>query len=259
MFAWNSLPRRPIVIAHRGASSTAPENTLASFEEAMKAGTDAIELDAQLTNDNAVVVIHDKRLDRTTNGRGRIRDHTLSSIQSYSAGAWFHKKFAKERVPAIEEVFEIVRGRVGINIELKQEPGVPDAELLKQTLHVIKNFRAGEYVLLSSFHHGLIKLVREFDSTIMTGILYHVLSHAPLSRLRLTKKASAQFFLCSKRAITQRSVSSLHKHNILTGVYTVNSERECQKMLRFGVDCLFTDDPAAIVGLIAQQKNTTFG
>src|SRR5512135_2653183 len=108
----------PLVLAHRGASLHAPENTLAAFTLAADQGADGIELDVKLTRDGSIVVMHDATVDRTTTGHGRVSDLTLSEIKALDAGSNFEPQFAQERVPLLEEVFAAVAGRLMINIEL---------------------------------------------------------------------------------------------------------------------------------------------
>ncbi len=97
---------RPIIFAHRGASISAPENTLSAFELAVKLGARAIELDAMLSSDGIPVVIHDHTLERTTNGRGFVSDFTCAELMKLDAGAWFSEEFTGERIPTLEQVLK---------------------------------------------------------------------------------------------------------------------------------------------------------
>src|SRR5512135_1831254 len=110
---------QPLVIAHRGSSASAPENTLAAFQLAVEQEADAIELDVDLTRDGHVVVMHDATIDRTTDGHGRVTELTLAEIRGVDAGAWKAAAFDGERVPLLEEVFEAMGQRVLINVEIK--------------------------------------------------------------------------------------------------------------------------------------------
>src|SRR5689334_23229806 len=112
-----SLPR-PVIFAHRGASAYAPENTIASFEFAVAQGTDAIELDVKLSADGHVIVHHDPTVDRTTNGKGKVKDLTLAELKTLDAGGFFSENFHGEKIPTLEEVFEAVGKRTFINVEL---------------------------------------------------------------------------------------------------------------------------------------------
>src|SRR5882672_9051969 len=115
--------RRPLRVAHRGASARAPENTLAAFAEAVRLGANAIELDVHLTADGVPVVIHDGTVDRTTNGRGDVGRMTLKDLRRLDAGAWFSSRFRGERIPTLEEALEWARGRCGLNLEIKGPSG----------------------------------------------------------------------------------------------------------------------------------------
>ena len=110
-------------IAHRGASGRFPENTLAAFAAAIEAGAQMCELDVQLTRDGAVVVMHDDTVDRTTDGRGAVRGMTLEELKRLDAGVRFGNEFSGERIPTLEEVFALTRGRCGLNIEIKAANG----------------------------------------------------------------------------------------------------------------------------------------
>ena len=112
---------RTWVIAHRGFSGRAPENTLAAISEAIAIGADMAEIDVTLTADDRVVVIHDETLDRTTNGAGRVADHGFDEIRNLDAGSWFAPQFAGEKVPTLEEILDTVKGRILLNVEIKSE------------------------------------------------------------------------------------------------------------------------------------------
>src|SRR5512140_126848 len=99
MFSWLQARSRPLVVAHRGSSVVAPENTLAAFRQALEDGAQAIELDVRLTADEEVIIFHDRNLNRTTNGRGKAGRYRLAELRRLSAGSWFHPKFAREKIP----------------------------------------------------------------------------------------------------------------------------------------------------------------
>jgi len=109
----------PLVIAHRGASMYAPENTIAAFELAVEMGADAIELDTMLTADGTPIVIHDQSLERTTNGSGSVASKSIEEIQLLDAGSTFDARFDGEKIPTLKEVFSAVGNKILINVELK--------------------------------------------------------------------------------------------------------------------------------------------
>lgn len=135
---------RPAVIAHRGASASAPENTLAAFELAVELGADRIEFDVHLSADGQPVIIHDDTVDRTTDGRGRVRDLTLDQLRRLDAGAWCGERFRSQRLPTVDEVVERFRGRIGFAIELKAGsrvyPGIEDLVVsLLEGYHLVED------------------------------------------------------------------------------------------------------------------------
>ena len=248
MFSWRSLPHRPIVVAHRGASAIAPENTLAAFQLALNAGADAIELDIHLSSDNHVVVIHDSRLSRTSSGKGAVKNTSLKELKRLSAGSWFHKKFTSEKIPTLSEVFELVRGRIGINVEIKTERGrTQSGKIVERLIDVIHKFHATQCVLISSFHHPYVEMAKQLDSTIATGTLYHPVHHLRKRFSTLATATNADFFICDKHLLRAKAVKHLHDRQISIGVYVINSERSLNKFVKMGVDCVYTDDPEKIL------------
>ncbi len=146
----SELPRRAIV-GHRGACAYAPENTLASFELALRQGADAVELDAKLTVDGQVVVIHDQTVDRTTGGHGEVRSLTLAELKKLDAGSHFDIAFQGEPIPTLEEVFEAVGKRTYINVELTNYASITDS-LPEKVVDLIKRHQLSGRVFFSSFN-----------------------------------------------------------------------------------------------------------
>src|SRR6266508_4216831 len=144
-----SLPR-PVIFAHRGASAHAPENTLAAFELALAQQADGIELDVKLSSDGQVVVCHDSTVDRTTDGKGRIKDLPLAELKKLDAGSFFSEKFHGEKIPTLEEVFESVGKRTFINVELTNYNS-PRDQLVETVCMLVKKCGLQQRVMFSSF------------------------------------------------------------------------------------------------------------
>lgn len=156
-----------LVIAHRGASGRAPENTLASFEQAIAIGVDGIELDVHLTRDGQLVIIHDQNLARTTDGQGLVHEHTLAELKALDAGSWFGPAFAGERIPTLEEVLVRVAGRVPLQVEIKgRTEGVTEATIAALRAHGLL-----DTTLMTSFHLDLLPLVRALAPRVRIGAL----------------------------------------------------------------------------------------
>jgi glycerophosphoryl diester phosphodiesterase len=261
VFHWLEIKKRPIIIAHRGASTLAPENTLEAFSLAIESHADAIELDVQLCKDNHVVVIHDFTLQRTTSGTGNVQQQTLKELKQLSAGEWFDDKFRAEKIPTLQDVLKLVNGRIGINIELKHKGGVQDGQILvEEVVKLIEEIKAEQYCLLSSFHHQLVRYAFKLNRKIARGFLFHSIPLLKGSIIPHSKEDLPHFIFCNKYFASKRRISQLHQQEFFVGVYTVNKKHHLQKALRYGTDCIFTDNPDAIQSLLQnEQENTAFG
>ena len=260
MFPSKYTDRRPLVIAHRGASAHAPENTRSAFNLAIMQGAHGIELDVRLSRDNELVVIHDSTLRRTTNGKGHVHDLTLTELKHLDAGSWFHPSFAGERIATLSEIFELVDERVGINIELKSTRGKKDAErIVARCLEIIRKYNAEEYVLLSSFQHSLVKLAKLSNPRVATGVIYEPLRHGGRLPSKLAGIAGASVFVSSLRFLHRRNMADAQRHGIVVSAYTINTERSLRRCVSLGVVGLITNRPAEILKALASLRNAGKG
>jgi len=159
-------------LAHRGANTEAPENTMAAFRKAVEVGATGLEFDVQLSKDGAVVVIHDEKLERTTNGSGLVKDYTLEELQRLDAGTWFDEEFAGEKMPTLDQILdEFASTELIFNIELKSGivlyPGLEE-----KVIEEVKRRNLTDQVVLSSFNHYSLVTCRELNKEIRTGMLY---------------------------------------------------------------------------------------
>jgi glycerophosphoryl diester phosphodiesterase len=156
------------IIAHRGYSARAPENTLASMDRAIAAGADAVEWDVHLTADGTPVVIHDDTLQRTSDGRGRVRDHTLEQLRALDFGGWFGREFAGERIPTLAEALERTRGRVRVYCEIKQGA---DTDEVDRIFDLVRDAdRVGDVVFIS-FDWQTLARIHARDAEASTGFI----------------------------------------------------------------------------------------
>ncbi len=216
-----------IRIGHRGACGYAPENTLASFQRAIDMGCAWIELDVHYV-DNELIVIHDARLDRTTNGKGKIYDLSLAEIQSYDAGEGQH-------IPTLTEVLDLVDRRVGVNIELK---GLATAAPVDQLLtrYCAAGWRP-EHFQVSSFNHDELA---NCDAKWHRGALFH---KAVADYFEITSRLSAYSINLEKSLVTEKLVDKAHDHGLKVFVYTVNELDEIQRLIDLNVDGIITNYP----------------
>ena len=154
-----------MAIAHRGASAYAPENTLAAFGQALRLGCHAVEFDVRLSRDRVPVVIHDATVDRTTNGRGAVRNMSVAELQRLDAGAWFGPQFAGARVPTLDEALAAVAAPARCAIELKEV--VEPAELIA----ALERSGTAERAVITSFEPGLVAPVRRACRDVAVGLL----------------------------------------------------------------------------------------
>ncbi len=251
MFSWPDPQRRPVIVAHRGSSADFPENTLAAFRHAFADGATAIELDVHLTGDNHIVVIHDDTLQRTTSGKGSVGKTSFKKIRSLSAGRWFSRSCAGEHVPTLGEVIRLIDTTRGLNIELKQKPGLRGTRLLVDLCcELIAANRAHDRVLVSSFHHEYLRYLRHIDSTIALGMLYHPIKHRFVSPIRICKSLKAQYLILSGSAISPAIVSKAQGQGISVGEYTINTSSRLTRALRMDVTAVYTDTPRLVSSLL---------
>jgi glycerophosphoryl diester phosphodiesterase len=235
------LPK-PAIIAHRGASLYAPENTLPAFQLAILQGADAIELDVKLSADGQVVVIHDQTIDRTTGEHGRVRELSLEVLQSLDAGSHFDIVFQGAQIPTLAEVFDNIGQRSFLNIELTNYDKITD-NLPEKVADLINSHNLRHRILLSSSNP--IALVR----------IYHLLREVPIGLLTLPGKggAWARSFIgklipysslhCDQSDVTTKLVSRTQAIGKKLFAYTVNREEDIYRMFTMGVDGIFTGDP----------------
>jgi glycerophosphoryl diester phosphodiesterase len=240
--------RSPMIIAHRGASAHAPENTLPAFELAIQQNADAIELDAKLSADEQVVIIHDQSVDRTTNGTGSVRELPLAALRELDAGSKFLKKIREEFIPTLAEVFETVNRRILINIELTNYT-TPFDPLPEKVLELIRQFALEERVLISSFHPLPLRRFYNLCPSIPIGFLAKRGVPGLLSRSRFSRIIVPYLALHPEKSdVSPKLVSAVQRDGFRVHTYTVNAKDEMARLFAFGVNGLITDDP-----LLARQ------
>ncbi|GGB39725.1 glycerophosphodiester phosphodiesterase [Fictibacillus barbaricus] len=231
-------------VAHRGASGYAPENTMAAFQKGVDMKADYIEIDVQQTKDGELVVIHDVTLDRTTDGTGYIKDHTLEQIRQLDAGSYFGEEFAGEKVPTFEEVLDEFRGKTGILIELKATyyyPGIEEkvaSALKERNMHL----PAHEKIIIQSFEFDSMQRMDKLLPEVPVGVLTS--RATDLSEAKLSEFSTyAEYVNPSRLLVNSSVVDEVHERNMGIMAWTVRNEQEVQPLLDAGVDGIITDYP----------------
>ncbi|MCY8927838.1 glycerophosphodiester phosphodiesterase family protein [Bacillus subtilis] len=233
------------IIAHRGASGYAPENTIAAFDLAVKMNADMIELDVQLTKDRQIVVIHDDRVDRTTNGSGFVKDFTLEELQKLDAGSWYGPAFQGERIPTLEAVLKRYHKKIGLLIELKGHPsqvGIEEevGQLLGQFSFSINN-------IVQSFQFRSVQRFRELYPSIPTAIITRP-NFGMLSRNQMKAfRPFANYVNIKYTRLNRLMIGSVHKNGLTIFAWTVNNQKTAAKLQAMGVDGIVTDYPDFII------------
>lgn len=240
-----------MVIGHRGDAKNAPENTLISFKRAIEMGADGIELDVQMSKDGHLVVIHDERVDRTTDGIGFVKDFTLKEIKRLDAGIKFGKKFSGERIPALYEVFDLVANQnIILNIEIKNGiviyPGIEE-----KLVEMIMDYNFRDRVVISSFNHYSIREVKEIAPELKVGLLYECGLVEPWYIANRMHAYSLHPFYFN---IIPELVAGCKKNNIKLFPWTVDKKDDMERMIKLGVDAIITNDPQTLIDFIRKGE-----
>ena len=233
---------RMLLGGHRGNPDEFPENTLASFRSAIELGVDVIELDVHRSEDGGLPVIHDHLLDRTTDGSGLVRDHTMAELKRFDAGSWKDPGFAGERIPSLDEVLALARGQVGVAIEIKNLP-LPYAGIEEALVQAVRNAGMINDVVVISFDHRCIKRVADLEPEIMTGVLE---ASRPVDVLRVMDDAEADVFCPHWAAIEPETAAELHAAGKLIGVWTVDDAFSLAWSKALPANAVYTNKPRTI-------------
>ena len=232
----------PIITAHRGYSAAAPENTLPAFQLAIDHDCERAELDVQMTRDGVVMVTHDANLRRCAGRNENIYDLTYDEVRKLDAGRWFSQKYTGAKIPTLEEVLDLCKGKIQLNIEIKPNSATPELEA--ETIRIIreKGFE-NDCVITSQSYETLCK-VKELAPEIQTG---YILALGVGSYYDLP---AADFFSVESTFITSGMVQQIHLRGKTVSAWTVNREEDASELLSLGVDDIITDKPEMVQQLM---------
>lgn len=228
-----------LVIGHRGALGYAPENTMPSFAKGLECGADLIELDVHLTADDAIVVMHDDDVSRTTDGKGAIRAMTLAEIRRLDAGSRFDAKFSGERVPTLDEVLDWARGRTPLVVEIKGGPQ-PAPGIEERVVRAIRDHGMVDEVMAISFHHTSAKRVKALEPALATGILY---SGRLVDTVGAARAAGADSVRPQWSYVTRDLVDEVRAAGLIASTWVANDEPRMEYLVEMGVDSIGCDYP----------------
>lgn len=237
----------PLVTFHRGDCTVAPENTLPAFRSAILKGGDRIELDVQMTSDGVVVVTHDSNLKRCTGKNAKVYDLTYAEVAQLDAGRWFSSRFADTRIPSLEQVLQLCRGRIGLNVEIKPSAATPALEA--ETVRLLREygFDSSNCVITSQSYETLHK-VKALAPEYPTGYIL------ALGVGNYYDLPDADFFSVETTFITSGMVNAVHLRGKTVSAWTIDREKVATHMLELGVDDLITDKPDMVQDLLARNQ-----
>lgn len=247
---------RPLIIAHRGASREAPENTFAAFRRALELGADALEADVRLTADSVPVLFHDETLERTTNGTGPLRAIAWEQLRRLDAGSWFAASFAGERVPSLEEFLVWAQDQPSLRLVLDLKAtaaiGAPSATGgLEEWVYLLLNRSPLlERTIIASFSPWSIGRVRTLLPNALTGLIYE---RRPTDPLGTAREARASALLPHLTALQADDVRRAHDAGLQVHVWGAQHREELEQLAQWDVDGLIVDDVALARHVIAQR------
>ncbi|MEK6906957.1 MAG: glycerophosphodiester phosphodiesterase family protein [Nanoarchaeota archaeon] len=220
-----------MIIGHRGACYYKPENTLSSFKYALKLKCKFLECDVHLTKDKKVVIIHDRTLDRTTNGKGSVSKYTLKELKKFNAGN-------NEKIPTLQELINLAKNKAKLVIELKKGNGITE-----KILQIIKKNKIQDNVIIVSFHSSYIKKIKKHNPKIKTALL----SIRPLLIIERAKLCNADLIGIYYRFLNKKLIDKIHKHNLkifaYEGVKENLNKNKIKKLIKLGLDGMALNNP----------------
>jgi len=231
-------------IAHRGASGTSPENTLAAFRAAIAAGAAMCELDVQPTRDHALVVIHDDTVDRTTDGQGAVKEMTLAELKRLDAGVSFGATAPRgEPIPTLDEVFAVTAGQCALNIELKS------GQVENEVVALMREWKALESSMVSSFDWDRLARMREIEVAVRIGILAE--KNVP-RMLDAAARLSAYAINPRFDLVSSELCDTAHARGLKVLVWTVDAPELMRLLIGCGVDGIMTNHPARLREVLSE-------
>jgi len=246
------------IIAHRGASAAAPENTLSAFSKAVRMGADILELDVRQTKDSQLVIMHDEDVDRTTNGSGNIRDFSLDELRRLDAGSWFDPKFADERIPTLAQVFDSIPRPFTFLVEIKEGSG-SSSGIESRVVNLVRERKIENRVILKSFDDAILDSLRRIAPEIprlkiivtQFSFLNIIIEHGV--NFGTIFDDSVQYLQHHWFGLSKDFVNEAHERGYGIFVWDVNDIERMKEFVLMGVDGIETDYPDLLASVIANK------
>ncbi len=239
-------------IGHRGASALAPENTLPAFWLAVDLGADEVELDVVRCATGEPVVIHNETVDKTTDGTGSVRDKSLAELKELDAGLWFDERFQGTRIPTLDEVLELVRGKLTVNIEIKGQSVRADGTE-RIVLESIRRHGMMNRVVVSSFNPWRLRRARSEATQLKIALIFSPQNSIYLRRAWSAPVLNVDGLHPFHSMIDERFVDRAHKRGKWVYAWTVDDPQTMRKLIRIGVDGIVTNNPGLLKGVLEED------
>ncbi len=239
----------PLIVAHRGDLSNAPENTLPAFQQAFESGADGIELDVRLTRDNQLVVLHDRSLRRIGGMRALVTNTRLDEIRSLDVGKWFGPEFRGLQAPTLDEVFELLPSNFLINVEMK---AVIDRMRLiaHKVAEALRRHERWESTLVSSFNPISLWELRKIEPSIMRGYIWSRRHPPPIRSRCFSRMVRAHWYDPAHDSYNPHLMRNMRRRNVKTLAWDVDFDRDLTRMACARLDAVVTDD---LDGILQQR------
>ena len=241
----------PLVIAHRGDLSRAPENTLPAFQRALEAGADGVELDVRLTRDGQLVVFHDRNLDRTSNGTGPVNHSTFAEIRSLDVGSWFAPEFQGETAPTLDEVFETLPPDYLINVEMKVVMR-GTKQIARLVADTVRRHARWDSTLVASFNPIALYHLRRREPRIHRGYIWSKRHPFPIRSRCFSPLVSAHWYDPANDSYNPRLHRSVQRRGVRMLAWDLDFHRDMQAMASVRLDATVTD---ALTQMVQQKQS----
>lgn len=237
--------KKYLIAAHRGASGSAPENTIAAFRLAIEEGANMIETDLQYTDDGQFVAYHDMMHLKKKNIIKNTDLNSWDKLKNLDAGSWFHSKFKGERIPLLREILEFASGKAYLNLELKTDVKPLQAQQIEKMINIIYYNNFEEHLMFSSFDYQLLKMVKNIDSTIHTAAIKMPGQKTLPSQVSMESDVDA--FICSVNELNDKLVKDGKDSKTFLAVYGVEDEQHLYTALKYNITAIGTNNPGMII------------
>jgi glycerophosphoryl diester phosphodiesterase len=241
--------RPPLTSAHRGHSAAAPENTLAALAAAWRAGATVAEIDVRMTGDGELVLLHDRTLDRTTNGHGPVSQRPLAELRELDAGSWFAPGFAGEPIARLDEVLDWARGKIGLLVELKNFPE-RDPRYIERVIGTFRALDAAGHAVIASFDHRVLLEIHAAEPSWPLEMIYNARLADPVAAARA---CAASLISLEPDFCLAEDVAAMHEAGlaVLTTALSIDHAAALDAM---GVDFIEADDAELLREAVAKSR-----